>query len=433
MYVIAQNGQLTVRNDYDDVYTYPRDIAADEQEKRIIVGDLHANVMKLIFILVREGVWLISKDDFDSLVGIYQTPIDIVTARQLDQFERILRTAPLKKHAHLYLIGDDLCDRADDDSKTIIAFPVLFPIMKTILASNHGMAFLHSYFQRPMSFSAVHIGTSATTSLTGLGTLIERGLIKQEQINLRINHYYLPKLKLIDYIPTENGLIFLSHAHVGIKTYARIAADLNVEFRDETPNELADTIDRINQAFQVKLQNGTVDELYLTDGQIDLGKAMAHLIWNQGEHDPHDMVETHKGYKLFYIHGHHGYGYVPPALRHYVLNTDNMQGRPALSPKTSTATAMTPEQLEEAQTVRFIRDAQTILTHARQHPDVPHLQRLAEQTCQIMRSTTDTNKNASLALVSRLSFLRVRADLDAASALASTQDTGTHTPKRVKQ
>ena len=74
-----------------NIYECPElDTRFSAEGAEVSIGDLHANAMKLIFMLVKHGlITNISDAQYAELVEIYLTPVDELKAR-LDRFEQIL-------------------------------------------------------------------------------------------------------------------------------------------------------------------------------------------------------------------------------------------------------------------------------------------------------------------------------------------------------
>ena len=101
-----------------DIYKLPT-VSEEQRAKKgieITIGDLHANAMKLMFLLVKHGIATdLTEANYDRLAEIYNTSVEELTKDILTEFNQILDTVTFRSEALVRLIGDELSDRGSND------------------------------------------------------------------------------------------------------------------------------------------------------------------------------------------------------------------------------------------------------------------------------------------------------------------------------
>jgi len=285
----------------------------------ITIGDLHSNTIKLLFFLVRQGICAISDKDYQRLVEIYKTSPHFLTKELLNEFNTITEGIEvLDRKTLVRLIGDELADRGSNDYFILKILQKLHKerVNIEILLSNHGAEFVEAYecfVERDNTFQASMMDTF-TRSLKNLALIIKRGLISANEIIDIANTCYKPALKLISYSldRTAPGITIYSHAGIGLQSIRLLANKFNVTYHDNTHEELAQTIDNINQCFSTYVQNDHVHELYSYsqmlagfEGNLALNNetAVEFVLWNRS-YLGLERPGKQKGYSLSFVHGH---------------------------------------------------------------------------------------------------------------------------------
>lgn len=287
-------------------------------EKLFVIGDMHGSTKKFLYFLTKHNIFgLIPKDYYD-FCRISAIPAENVTAEDLDVFDGILKNANKTKDpsARAIIIGDEVADRNGNDFYTLKLITQLADdqIKFEILLSNHGIELVLAYERilkgEDTKFTRKYLaGDVFTQSMLNLETLIENGVVKRDEVLQLIKEEYLPKIKLLSYSLSHDGssIDLFSHAPLpyGIHTIRGLAAELGVSFNDETAAELAATIDRINEKFQQEyVQKNRVSELHIDRMQYpDKHSFFDDIIWNRD--CSYKRPNTHKGYCVNYINGHH--------------------------------------------------------------------------------------------------------------------------------
>jgi serine/threonine protein kinase len=297
-----------------DLYELPtcNRILTENNQYTVTLGDLHGNSMYLLFFLIKEGVLSgITSDDYKSLVNFYKKSWTQLIENDLDKFNAILNKAQCNANITVRLIGDELADRGSNDYFTLKILKKL-SINKTpleILFSNHSMEFMSNYEKPTVNYSKEFVIIKRqTTSMHNLGSLIEKGLVKKEEIDSIIDNYYTRYLKAIAYDLNESDkkLIIYTHAPVGLDGIEGLAQNCGV-FYDE--GSLTTTIDKINKHFFQQYVNSkkinTIEVLkdYETAALAIKKSPFFHLAWNK-DVDSITRPHKHKEYSLYFVHGH---------------------------------------------------------------------------------------------------------------------------------
>ncbi len=327
-----------------DIYQYPETFREAQADQQITIGDLHGNAMKLLFILVKEGVASgLTASNYDKLVEIYKKNVLELTKEDIDEFNDILGRMQFNK-TQLRLIGDELGDRGSNDYFTLKIIEKLAAqeVPFEITISNHSIEFLEAHEQHHETESHYHapmLRDGLANSLENLNILLEKGIIDGEEINNIAQYAYKPNLKVLSYsLNQANGdhpeLTIYSHAAIGLANVQQLAALFHVSYVDVTPQALARTIDAINQTFQLEyVQTNRVRQLCPEHKMIegyegnqglhspDLSDApLVFLMWNRNYRQI-DRPFNNDRYSLVYVHGHDDAD--PLANEKYVHNLDD--------------------------------------------------------------------------------------------------------------
>lgn len=263
-----------------------------------------------------------------------------VIKSQLNRFNEIIEQAKVTetKPAVIRLIGDELSDRGSNDYFTLKIFEKLGKanIPVEIILSNHGIEFVRVYERDLEIFDDIVddkicyktiIGLEQDRSIQNLGRSIKCGLVSADDIKDIVENYYKPNLKLISYTIDEstNTMTLYTHALVGLETVADLASTFFVDYDDENIEELAKTIDEINKAFKIYVDNGAVFDV--ADLANSENNPIYRLLWARKDEFEINRPAEKNGYHLKYVHGHDGAGYVDDACKEYVINLDNQLGK----------------------------------------------------------------------------------------------------------
>lgn len=298
----------------------------------VTIGDLHANTLKLLFLLIKHGIAKgLSKDDYAQLVTIYPKDGVSLTANDLKTIDTILNKIEFIPDTKVRLIGDDLADRVGNDYFTLKLMEKMHDNKVHFESdlSNHGVEFIEAC-EIQDNFHAPMLLREHANSLENLQILVERGLVTREEVIALANKVYKPALKAISYSvnPKNNKIVIYSHAGIDPDTIKAIATKLGVEYNE---NELPQTLDKINEKFQEHVQANTVHTLYTRakmlagyGGYVDLRDSpFEMLMWNR-RYDILNRPAKIGKYKVIWVHGHDSRD---PTQKH-IINLDNQLGKP---------------------------------------------------------------------------------------------------------
>ncbi len=300
-------GHSTIVKSNVDIYKYPQKEVTHATQ--LSIGDLHANAMLLMHFLVSNGVVKISEENYAQLKDIYLKAE--LSEADIQDFNKIIDELEIDEKPIIRFIGDEICDRGQND---YFIFKILDKLTKSevkteILLSNHGIEFLIPY-ENKQDLYAPNIGFyGQSRSMDNMRKLIEKGVITAEQVDAIISESYLPNLKLISYSLHNNDITIYSHAGIGLETIQALAEkfkDDGVVYRDNTAEDLAQTINAINEIFTKHVQDGTAHSLAvnITSPYPDYKKdPVTFLIWNRS-YDGLKRDRKYKGYQLYFAHGH---------------------------------------------------------------------------------------------------------------------------------
>lgn len=289
-----------------DIYEYPTINVPNVSQ--LSLGDLHANFMFLIHFLTSNGVVKISEQNYQKLKDIYLK--SELQKSDIKEFNQIIEVLEVGEKPLIRLIGDEICDRGQND---YFIFKILDKLKKIgvkteILLSNHGIEFLIPY-EQGSDFFPQNIGSLLQIrSMNRMRILISKGVIKRKDIETLVADSYLSSLRLISYSLHNEDITLYSHAGIGLETVQALAIkfeDQGVLYKDDTAEDLAQTIDAINQVFQQYIQKKTAHTLAVNiQKPYDfMNDPVSFLIWNRS-YDQLRRDKHYKGYQIYFVHGH---------------------------------------------------------------------------------------------------------------------------------
>ncbi len=306
---------------------------------QITKGDLHGNFINILYLLVLHGIIELSGADYDSLVQLSCRPAQELNAGHLKAFKQILSRITVNHHniGLLLLLGDELADRGSNDYFTLKIFERLAAenIPFEILLSNHGCEFICDYEKGATGYNEYVMPKEFTHSLREMKVLLRNDLITVDEIENLVEKCYKPYLKLISSTLTpDGGIILYTHAPFGLAGFKSLADKFHITYEDITVTALAQTIDKINGAFNTLKNAGNIHTLFDLDiiGQVSRSESDAlltehnfpfeFLIWSR-IHTNLDRPLSHNGYTLTFVHGHDSTPFSAPN----VVNLDSMLGK----------------------------------------------------------------------------------------------------------
>ena len=312
-----------------DIYVLPESIKDQYlQYNQITIGDLHANAMKLLFMLFKHGIASgIQQTEYLLLKDIYMKQVDALTNTDINVFNQVLSSIKFNNVISIRLIGDDLADRGQNDYFILKSLDKLqqHQVPVEILISNHDMEFIIAY-EKMENFSPSLIKCfNQVRSMDNLQTLINNNIVTREDILTIVEKSYKPNLKAISYVLVENtkDMIIYSHAPIGLDNIVNLAQQLDIECTVKTARDIADSIDKINSKFQEYVDTNTVYKLCSNNPEdADSQTALEFILWNR-EVDKLNRPEILSNYHIYFVHGHDS----SFLSNNNIVNLDNLLGK----------------------------------------------------------------------------------------------------------
>lgn len=256
-----------------DLKLYPLDITLlpKEQTRQLVLGDLHGNAIKLINILIREGVLKLSESQYHMMYEIYHKDPHIVNTEDLANFANILNNADIDSNVTCLFLGDTLADRGMNDYYTLFIYEKLVTnnIKFNIIYSNHDVEFLIQYqagFDQPNATIFQDQYHAFGTSLTNMQALVADEKIDVSAVNRLVATCYLPHLCLIAAEQTTHEqqpctLVF-THAPITPNQLLDLIILYNIDVSEN--DTLQKTIEQINLSFLKSIGGNTANCVQLS-------------------------------------------------------------------------------------------------------------------------------------------------------------------------
>lgn len=327
-----QNANTFVTNEPTDLTEYPE--INTYKSLQLTIGDLHANALKFFHFLVKEGIFEVTKEDYEKVVKIYKIADDKpeeLTKQIIDDFNAILDNVKVHSESTVRIIGDELADRGANDYFILKILERLKkprfknekPVNLEILLSNHGIEFIKN-----SSYTSI-LGKEQARSFYNLGILKQENIVEQKEIDTIIADVYKPHLKLLSYTINDQAkpptITIYTHAPVGLETLWALAEKFKIDYiKSDTITNLSSIIDQINNAFSQKIagkSQATIRKYQhylsklLSEGYAYFngnpvptkanGKnlSVCRALWNRGEDD--ESIDP-GGDHIHFVHGHDG-------------------------------------------------------------------------------------------------------------------------------
>ena len=298
----------------------------DRNSAHVSLGDIHGNALKLIYVMIEEGVMELIDDvdgmmaaiKYDTLRDIYKKPVQDLDENDLALFQKIINGTKVHKEKAVTLIGDELADRGNNDYFTLLVLQKLKKedVNIDIMLSNHSVEFIRDYEKETFEGESNLLGTQAQ-SLVNMHALIQRDLIEEKEVRKIVDQCYKPMVKSIGYTMSKEGAITLfSHAPIGLETVKSLARKFNVSYKDMSTRALIQTIDAINKKMQVSFGNKELADLVDNEGDSDHKKPipenshpLSRLVWNRVLSNEL-ITQASGGFDVKFVHGHIGDGHI---------------------------------------------------------------------------------------------------------------------------
>ena len=267
-----------VSQDVSGLLALPGPYTKPKPNTSFSVGDTHGNAVVLIRYFYEAGIINIDQDQYNELIKIYDVDsvhkFSKLNKQQCDQFREIVKkgfaNAQVPEGISLRCFGDMFADRGSNDLLSLIILDELrknFPDQRgTILISNHDKSLLSNYLLgnlRPGQKLMLEV--QPCSSLIRLKHLIDNKIISYAEFDEMMKTAYLPALKLIDYVRTEDGGIdIMAHAPITLDAIHKAMQQLLPSNKHlniyESEDNVAHIIDQLNEVFAAGLteSNSTI-------------------------------------------------------------------------------------------------------------------------------------------------------------------------------
>lgn len=304
--------------------------------QQLTIGDLHANALKFIHILLLHGICEISKEHYAQLQNLYYSNITTVNDRL--EFDSLINEhlKIINSHILIRLIGDELSDRGQNDYFILKIIEKLCDrfVQIEILFSNHGANFMLAHQEYEHNFDQLlskTIEPQQTCSMSNLDKCLLSDIVDFQAINVLTSIYYYPKIKLISatFDIESNRITIYSHAPIGLLQIKWAANYFNVPYDNSSVEKLATTIDKINYEFISFIHKKELPKIFTNESFHRVNKNSAtprdvilFIAWNRCL-SLLEQPETQHGYTLEFVHGHDS----SPSTKTNVINLDNIIGK----------------------------------------------------------------------------------------------------------
>ncbi|HYF97702.1 MAG TPA: hypothetical protein VD770_01835, partial [Coxiellaceae bacterium] len=244
-------------NDEVDLSVYPEidgahPAAADVQ---LNINDLHANPIKLLYVLLRQGVISLDQGQYASLFYLYSNLSNPLTAEHYENYRSLLNEIKFNvgSVALVRLMGSVLAASGQNDLLVLQFLKILRDrgVPYEILPSCHDIQFIEAYENNKTFGSDLACSKKFVSSMVALNKTIEDGLITRSEVEKLINDAYKPALKLLSYSLRDDGkaITIYSAATINLDVIKNLAKKLEVGYGDASIAQLVKTIDSINASF----------------------------------------------------------------------------------------------------------------------------------------------------------------------------------------
>lgn len=308
-----------------DYRVYPEAILTEALKGRSkTIGDLHGNVMKLLWDLIYSGIISgIDETDYQTLCEIYdalsythlQNLSKQTAAEFFSQFCTIINKITLANQPRLLrLIGDVLCDRGSNDALTLLLLDKLdqlgLPIR--ILLSNHDMACFNNIFRLDKPTQGV-----SELAMLLLMNLLPQSSSKHDNIGVILNDiikkYSTQWLYLVDSeLNCDNTVTLYTHTLATQDTLRELAELHNTKWQSDTAPSILASCQRLNSAFKKEIEtSGGLASYFsrklavLKTPEMIVQSPLYRLTWNRDIQEQ-QLTAANFPSHCYHIYGHNG-------------------------------------------------------------------------------------------------------------------------------
>ncbi|MBL7527351.1 hypothetical protein [Legionella bononiensis] len=321
---MPKNTKNLVSQDVSKLLTLPGSYTKPKPNTSFSVGDTHGNAIVLIRYLYEAGIINIDQEQYNELIKIYDvdsvSKLSQLTRNQCDQFRQIIikgfADAQVPEGIHLRCFGDMFADRGSNDILSLIILDELrknFPEQRgTILISNHDKSLLSNYLSgnlRPGQ--KLNLEVQPCSSLIRLKHLIDNNIISYAEFDAMMKTAYLPALKFVDYVRTEEGGIdIMAHAPITFDIIDKamhqlLPSDQHLDIYASV-DHVALILDKLNTVFVTGLSEPTSTLFKALTSKPSSSNPINGFIWTRLEEIKKSPPVAMPKYKVRFRHGHDG-------------------------------------------------------------------------------------------------------------------------------
>lgn len=312
------------------VLHYPHHI--DNDAKLLVYGDVHGNVMVLIYILMMMDVISLERRYYLKLLKIYQIHPEYLSTRQIEQWQDLMNKIIFKKNKiTILLLGDILADRGMNDYFTLllIAQCQTNGISFKITLSNHDLVFIN-IVERKLDWNVTWMPKAYIKSVYNMHQLCMNQPAINEALQSLYQQFYAPCLQLLSIENINHQCYIFSHAPIDLNIIQYASDLLGVSYQDNTQELLANTINLINTEIHEYATSQMLHSCFdfnkmaqlANHHPVDEDNALEAFVWNR-HYGCLNRTPFHQDFDLYFAHGHDHLG----PLQHHVLYLDTDFGK----------------------------------------------------------------------------------------------------------
>lgn len=349
------------------------DVGRASKDAKLVIGDIHGNAIKLLYILIAAGVIDMKSEDYQRCVDLYYDHKHKDSAESAKEFNECLSKVRINPDApDIHFLGDIVVDRGRNDQYTKEIFMQIFNQpngpQEWHNQADHDVELGYHYNAATQSFYAVGRGQNRQTHAyepldfkfnPQTGNSFHQFIQLAEQTPaLQSNadeffRYYIKRQRLVDTIEDQDGNLSLcTHAPIGQETLRALGELYGLDYPEfdekgdvkQYHQDLKKFIDAVNECYlwheasgdfyqQLEVEMRTRPaELQMTNNGIPVTHPLARLLWNRatnfGKPVGDKLIEPFpKSAGIQFIFGHDGNGKVPEQLKDSHLCLDDEMGK----------------------------------------------------------------------------------------------------------
>ncbi len=290
----------------------PQQISKDMSRKHVVIGDMHANALKLLHFLMQQGVFEPDEALYDIFHSLYmlqqhiqvdnsklaqglgraqhelsqrfhgvpefeiarrmkENPLALFAEMQLTYMRIIINNLKIKRGCPaITFLGDELSDRGMNDLYILLLLERLHDsdVDFVSIQSNHTVVFTKA--MERLARTGTLFSEELTEerlrpqhySMNSLFEFIKMGVISEKEV-LKLSAKQGAHQRLLSYSVGKDSIRIYTHAPTGLEMIKELALFFNVKYQGESAKGLAQTIDEINAKYTVLRKKNCLTPLFL--------------------------------------------------------------------------------------------------------------------------------------------------------------------------